>query len=81
MASLLANHPHDKHLRLPGFFAGPNIIDDVGNPSDGLRFLDMTYSDGLSLAAAIANAQATYANARLATASEFDDLFSAAGIV
>ena len=23
MASLLANHPHDKHLRLPGFFAGP----------------------------------------------------------
>jgi hypothetical protein len=52
-----------------------NIINDAGNPSDGLRYLDMTYSDGLTQAAALTNAQATYANARLATASEFDDLF------
>jgi len=57
-----------------------NIINDAGNPSDGLRYLDMSYSDGLSQAAALANAQATYANARIATASEFDDLFAAAGI-
>jgi hypothetical protein len=58
-----------------------NIIDDAGNPSDGLRFLDMTYSDGLTLAAALANAQATYANARIATPDEWDDLFAAVGVV
>jgi len=57
-----------------------NIINDSGNPSDGLRFLDMTYSDGLTLADALSAAQATYPNARLATPSEFDDLFAAAGI-
>ena len=57
-----------------------NIIDDPGNPSDGLRYLEMTYSDGLTQAAALANAQATYSNARLAAPSEFDDLFAAAGI-
>lgn len=39
----------------------------------------MTYSDGLTQAAALAAAQATYSNARLATSSEFDDLFAAAG--
>ena len=57
-----------------------NIITDVGNPSDGLRFLDMTYSNGFTLAGAILNAQATYANVRAATPAEFDDLFVAAGI-
>ena len=57
-----------------------NIIDDAGNASDGLRFLDMTYSDGLTQAVALSNAQATYSNARLATPTEWDDLFSAAGI-
>jgi len=57
-----------------------NIINMVGNPSNGLRFLDMSYSVGLSEVDALANAQSTYANARLATPSEFDDLFSAAGI-
>jgi hypothetical protein len=57
-----------------------NIIDDAGNSSDGLRFLDMTYSDGLTMAAALTNAQATYPNARLATPDEWDDLFAAAGV-
>jgi len=57
-----------------------NIINDMTNPSDGLRYLDMTFSDGLTLADALANAQATYADARLATPSEWDDLFMAAGI-
>lgn len=57
-----------------------NIINDAGNPSDGLRYLDMTYSDGLTLSEALTNAQATYANARIATASEFDDIVAAAGI-
>ena len=57
-----------------------NIIDQAGNPSDGLRYLEMTYSDGLTEATALANAQATYSNSRLATPSEFDDLFAAAGI-
>ena len=57
-----------------------NIIDDAGNPSDGLRYLDMTYSDGLTQAAALTAAQAAYSNARLATASEWDDLFAAASI-
>ncbi|TWU06893.1 hypothetical protein CA54_52960 [Symmachiella macrocystis] len=57
-----------------------NIIDDLGNPSDGLRYLDMTFSAGLSQAAALANAQSTYSNARLATPDEFDNLFEASGI-
>lgn len=57
-----------------------NIIDDPGNPSDGLRFLDMSYSDGLSLTDALSGARAVYPNARLATPSEWDDLFAAAGI-
>ena len=57
-----------------------NIINDPGNPSDGLRFLDMTYSDGLTLPAALITAQATYADARLATPSEWDDLLAAAGL-
>lgn len=57
-----------------------NIINMVGNPSDGLAYLDMTYSDGLSQADALINAQAAYPNARLATPAEADDLFAAAGI-
>ncbi|MEQ9406889.1 MAG: hypothetical protein RIK87_04150 [Fuerstiella sp.] len=57
-----------------------NIIDDPGNPSNGLRYLDMSFSDGLTLADALANAQATYPNARLATPSEADDLFNASGL-
>ncbi len=57
-----------------------NIISDPDNPSDGLRFLDMSYSMGLPSAAALANAQAVYPNARMATPKEFDDLFAAAGI-
>ena len=57
-----------------------NIIDDDGNPSNGLRYLDLTFSKGRTLASALANAQATYSNARLATPDEWDDLFDAAGI-
>jgi hypothetical protein len=57
-----------------------NIISAAGNPSNGLRYLDMTYSDGLTAAAALSNAQSAYPNARFATASEFNDLFAAAGI-
>ena len=57
-----------------------NIIDDAGNASVGLRYLDMTYIDGKTEAAALAAAQLVYPNVHLATPSEFDDLFSAAGI-
>lgn len=57
-----------------------NIIDQAGNASDGLRFLDMTYSNGKSATAALADAQMVYANARLATASEWGDLFQAANV-
>jgi len=57
-----------------------NIISQVGNASDGLRFLDMTYSDGLSESAAVLNAQGTYSNARLATQAEWRDLILAAGV-
>ncbi len=57
-----------------------NIISDFGNPSDGLAYLDLSYSEGLTQAAALANAQLSYANARIATPDEFDDLFLAAGI-
>ena len=53
------------------------IIDQPGNPSDGLRYLDLSFSDNLSLADALANARATYPNARLATPSEANDLFNA----
>jgi len=57
-----------------------NIIQQAGNTSDGLRFLDLSFSVGLNQAGALANAQANYSNARLATPSEWDDLFAAAGI-
>jgi len=57
-----------------------NIINQLGNASDGLAYLDTSFSVGLTASAALTNAQATYADARLATASEFDDLFAAAGI-
>jgi hypothetical protein len=57
-----------------------NFISDVGNPSDGLAFLDMTFSDGLTQAAALANAQLTHADARLATPTEFTNLFLATGL-
>ena len=58
-----------------------NVISDAGNPSNGLAYLDMSYSDGLSQADALANAQTTYSNARLATPSEWDDLFAASSIM
>ena len=58
-----------------------NIIDDAGNPSDGLRFLDLSFSEGRTLADALTNAQATYGNARLATPSEADDLFDASSLI
>jgi hypothetical protein len=57
-----------------------NIINDAGNPSNGLAFLDLSFSDGRTLADALANAQLTYADARKATPSEWNDLFAAAGI-
>jgi hypothetical protein len=57
-----------------------NFIDDAGNPSDGLGFLDMSFSVGLTQADALTNAQLTYADARIATPDEFDDLFLAAGV-
>ncbi len=57
-----------------------NIIDDPGNPSDGLRYLDITYSHNRTLAQALTAATAVYSNARLATANEMVDLFDAFGI-
>lgn len=60
---------------------GLNIIVDSGNPSNGLGFLDMSFSKGLSLTAAVTKAQMTYPNARPANASEFDDLFAAVPIL
>jgi len=56
-----------------------NFISDLGNSSDGLAFLDMTFSTGMTQAAALANAQLTYADARLATPTEWNNLFIAAG--
>lgn len=53
---------------------------DLPGPFDGLRFLDMSYSDGLSYADALANAVLDFPNARLATPDEFDALFAAAGV-
>lgn len=58
-----------------------NFISGTGTASDGLGFLDMSFSVGLSQADALANARMTYVDARLATSSEFDDLYLAAGVV
>lgn len=61
-----------------------NIINQLGNASDGLRYLDLSISQngatGFNPTDALAHAQTFYSNARFATASEFDDLFQAAGI-
>jgi len=57
-----------------------NIIQMAGNPSDGLRFLDMWFSDGLTENDALTEAKTKYPNARLATPSEHDDLFAGANI-
>jgi hypothetical protein len=58
-----------------------NFITGTATASEGLAFLDMSFSVGLNLDDALVNARMTYADARLATASEFDDLFLAAGVV
>ena len=57
-----------------------NIIEDDGNPSDGLRFLDMSFSDGKTKEAALVDARIAFSDARLAKDTEWDDLFAAAGI-
>ena len=65
-----------------------NIIDDAGNASDGLAFFDMSFSAGKTSADAVMSAQAElesnpiagYSTARLAIASEFDDLMVAGGM-
>lgn len=54
-----------------------NIIQQTGNPSDGLRYLDLSLTVGLNLVDAQNSAIAAYPNARLATSSEFDHLFEA----
>lgn len=56
-----------------------NIIDDAGNPSHGLRFLDASYGLNKTLADALTAARAVYANARRATIQEHKDLFFATG--
>jgi hypothetical protein len=57
-----------------------NFVMGTGTASDGLAFLDMSFSVGMSQVDALANARMTYADARLATAAEFDDLYVAAGV-
>lgn len=63
-----------------GFNGKLNCIRDNTNPSDGACFLDMSYSAGVELAAALLAAQADYPTARLATPEEWDHMFMAAGI-
>jgi hypothetical protein len=58
-----------------------NIIEDAGNASDGFSFLDITFSKGRTLPEALSEAQVKYPDARVATASEFNDLFAAGGIM
>jgi hypothetical protein len=57
-----------------------NIINDAGNPSNGLGFLDLSSTLNLSREEALAHAQTIYPSARLATMIEHDNLFAAAGI-
>ena len=54
-----------------------NEIDDLANPSHGLRFFDLSVSVGDDSATALADATALFADARFATSSEWDDLFAA----
>lgn len=56
---------------------GLNVINQAGNPSDGLRYFDLSLSVGDDMATALVDAQAVEANARFATPSEWDDLFAA----
>ena len=63
-----------------GFNMKLNCIRDATNPSDGVCFLDMSYSVGLDLPAALTAAQADYPTARLATPTEWDHMLLAAGI-
>ncbi|MEM7473459.1 MAG: hypothetical protein AAF483_00560 [Planctomycetota bacterium] len=57
-----------------------NNIQQAGNSSNGLSFLDMSHSVGKTEAQALADAQLLYADARLATQSEWNDLFQAVDI-
>ncbi len=57
-----------------------NIISQAGNPSDGLGYLDLTYSFGRTQSEALAAARANYPSARMAKPSEFKDLFNASGL-
>lgn len=54
-----------------------NIIQQSGNPSDGLRYLDLSLTVGKDFSQAEDSATAAYTNARPATSSEFDHLFEA----
>ncbi|MGK0190374.1 MAG: hypothetical protein ACI9R3_006200 [Verrucomicrobiales bacterium] len=57
-------------------FGNYSTIDDP----NGLRYLDMSFSNGLTSDAAVENARLAFPNARLATPSETDALFAGAGI-
>lgn len=59
---------------------GRILIDDVSNPSNGMAFLQTSFSVGMTSAAALANAQMTYPSATLATPAQWDDLAAAAGV-
>jgi len=57
-----------------------NVIDQVGNPSNGLSFLDISFSVGLSREVALANARLLDPLARLATLQEHDYLAAEFGV-
>lgn len=59
---------------------GRILIDQAGNPSNGLAFLHTSFSVGMTSADALANAQMTYPSAMLATPAQWDDLAAAAGV-
>lgn len=71
--------PADITETIPGL----NTINDPGNPSDGLRYVDLSYSVNRTLGDAISNANTllSLTNVRQATPAEHDDLFAAAGII
>lgn len=61
-------------------YGGLNIIRDQNNASNGLAFLDTSYSLDMTREEAFANAQMSFSDARFATPTEFNDLFYAAGL-
>ncbi len=64
-----------------GEYGDLNIIEQEDNPSYGLAYLNLDLSLNKTREDALADAIVAYPNARMATRSEYGDLFDASGLV